>query len=64
MPNPRLDKILREHDPEWDLPQGQPPVTWAEYYLAEQLQAAIDRIDALEMRISRLTETVRDYVPL
>jgi hypothetical protein len=58
----RLDEIERRYNPEFDIPQGeQPPVTWAEMYLAEALKIAIKEIEELRQEIESIKAVDDDY---
>lgn len=49
-----LDKIERRYNPEHDMINGGPLVTWAEYELAQVVKAQQEQIDALTAKIERI----------
>lgn len=49
-----LDKIERRYNPEHDMINGGPLVTWAEYELAQVIKAQQEQIEMLTKKIEKI----------
>jgi hypothetical protein len=59
MLNFRADKIRERYNPDYDMPNQQPEVSWVEFYLLEMIEIEQTRNRELDERVKSLERVVR-----